>query len=109
MVDFDLERDHVGDGWQPLIEKLHIDLLNIDPNYEVVQIKEKFGGLRYYTSFSRIHEPEIAERLYALIEAAEAKSLTICEYCGEPGKERRDGLRWIKTTCEKHCPYPPRP
>jgi hypothetical protein len=107
MADFDLERDHVGDGWQPLIEKLHIDLLNIDPNYEVLQIKEKFGGLRYYIQMS--FEMSIYNAQEALIEEAEAKSFTICEYCGEPGKERRNGLRWIKTTCEKHCPYPPRP
>lgn len=35
-------------GWYPLIINLNDELTNIDPNYELCQVKEKFGGLRYY-------------------------------------------------------------
>jgi hypothetical protein len=38
----------IGPGWLPVIERLHADLLKIDPNYVVAQVKEKFGGLRFY-------------------------------------------------------------
>lgn len=34
--------------WNPLIIECHEKLMEIDPNYMVLQIKEKFGGLRYY-------------------------------------------------------------
>ena len=37
-----------GDGWYALIYKLCKDLVKIDPVLVVVQVKEKFGGLRFY-------------------------------------------------------------
>lgn len=38
----------VGEAWVPIIERLNRDLLNMDPDYRVIQVKEKFGELRYY-------------------------------------------------------------
>lgn len=38
----------VRDAWLPIITKLNKDLLKVDPDYRVFQVKEKFGGLRYY-------------------------------------------------------------
>lgn len=38
----------VREAWHPIVEKLNEDLLAIDPNYKVLQVKEKFGDLRYY-------------------------------------------------------------
>lgn len=38
----------IPDEWLPVIEHLHKDLLEIDPYYTVAQVKEKFGGLRFY-------------------------------------------------------------
>lgn len=40
----------VGDGWRDLIEKLSADITAIDTEGRVVadQVKEKFGGLRFY-------------------------------------------------------------
>lgn len=40
--------DEVGAGWHPLIAQLHIDLLALDSDYRVSQVKEKFGELRVY-------------------------------------------------------------
>ncbi len=34
--------------WEELIVQLDKDLAVIDPDYQVQQVKEKFGGLRYY-------------------------------------------------------------
>ena len=41
----------VGEGWQPLIDELlcKLQALNV-PNLQIIQIKEKFGGLRVYYS-----------------------------------------------------------
>jgi hypothetical protein len=58
----------------------------------IAQIKEKFGGLRFYVDGG-------SDKLHAAIEAAERKSLTICEKCGNPGEPA--GLDWIKTLCTK--------
>lgn len=38
-----------GPGWHQLLVELDTTLARIEPGYEVHQIKEKFGGLRYYT------------------------------------------------------------
>jgi hypothetical protein len=37
-----------NDPWGPAIFKCHNQLSHIIPGYEITQIKEKFGGLRYY-------------------------------------------------------------
>lgn len=86
------------DGWFSLIWKLCEDL---DPlvaaieaqtgeRFEVLEVKEKFGGLRFYANH---HTEPIAER----IKAAEAESLHTCELCGQPGLLR--GGNWVQTLC----------
>lgn len=97
-MSFETERKNVYAGWQPIIEQLHADLLALDPDYTVEQIKEKFGGLRYYVSMNLVPNHDEA---YRLIAEAEEKSETVCEFCGELGKPRSpNGRGWIKTTCD---------
>lgn len=38
-------------GWYPLIIELHQKLAEIAPDYQLHQVKEKFGTLRYYVGF----------------------------------------------------------
>jgi hypothetical protein len=59
----------------------------------IQQIKEKFGGLRFYVD-QATHDQELA------IGFAEAMSNRICEVCGSPGQHRQGG--WIKTLCDRH-------
>lgn len=94
-----------GDGWFQLIYKLsaHIEAAasanNIDINSEqwpeAKQVKEKFGGLRYYIDAK---SETFLEKVSNLVTEAEAKSFTICERCGRPGKLRYDS--WVKTLCD---------
>lgn len=72
-------------GWYPLITTLGSDLALVDPHYEVHQIKEKFGALRFYAETDL--EGELGERFDALIEDAEARSAHICERCGSHSAE----------------------
>lgn len=37
-----------GDPWYPAVSEAHEQLNRVAPGYEIVQIKDKFGGLRYY-------------------------------------------------------------
>lgn len=41
-------------GWYPLITEVNAKLREIDPAYEIHQVKEKFGGLRYYFGLSEL-------------------------------------------------------
>jgi len=38
----------VRKGWWPLLARLDRDIAALAPNYQLLQVKEKFGGLRYY-------------------------------------------------------------
>ena len=87
-----------GKGWNKLIIPIldYIDLYNSghDDKIEIQQIKEKFGGLRIYTSFST---PELDQ----LINDAEEQSFKTCEYCGSKGNVSQTKTGWIKTLCSK--------
>lgn len=87
----------IHDGWLWLVAQLHTDLIKIDPDYRIDQVKEKFGGLRYYVTLSC--DKEKSDQCYELISKAEKDSFTICETCGLPGKELDTG--WLLTTCER--------
>jgi hypothetical protein len=87
-----------GDGWYNLIDNLcgdiqkHVDESGC-PQAVALQIKEKFGGLRFYISGGD-------GAIDCLIISAEQLSETTCEECGDPGNLFDDG--WLKVRCEKH-------
>lgn len=108
------ENDAVGiwgfecdDGWFELVDTLcgkiqsHIEWRSKNvqdadelEDLQVVaqQVKEKFGGLRFYV----VGGDDITE---AFISFAETMSLKICETCGNPGKQQSD-RGWIHTACD---------
>ena len=97
----------VGPGWFDIIVELSEKLLPLarkhneackDYNFRVDQIKEKFGGLRFYVG--GVVEPYFDD-VYKAIEEAETLSYVTCEECGKPGKLRND-LGWILTLCNEH-------
>jgi len=65
----------VGNGWIDLIYDVHCQIVEIDPDYKIIQIKQKLKGLRYYV------ESKNDPRIDAIIRAAEDASFEICEYC----------------------------
>lgn len=89
-----------GDGWFDLIWKLAEDLERIykearlviipENPFRVVQVKEKFGTLRFYINFG-------SDAMHDRIEQAEEESGRTCEVCGKPG-ELRGGF-WVRTLC----------
>lgn len=91
----------VGDGWYHIIDTLcdsiqsYIDYnpsLNV-PQVVAVQVKEKFGSLRFYVNGGN-------EFIDGMIHMTERLSATTCEQCGKPGKSRGHG--WIYTACDEH-------
>ncbi len=93
----------VGAGWWPILEILcaniqsHIDWRVKQgkdcPQVVVEQIKEKFGGLRFYYSGGD-------EEISGMVRMAESFADSLCEECGGIGKRRSGG--WIRTLCDKH-------
>lgn len=81
------------DGWFDLLCETAFKIYTTGQVPIATQIKEKFGGLRFYVD-------SFIEEVFVIIEGAEAESYTICEVCGKPGEIRRGG--WVKTLCEEH-------
>lgn len=82
-------------GWRSIVEDFMDTLIGTD--YKVIQIKEKFGGLRIY-----INSPTKAEYVTdAYAKAVELASQT-CAICGKPGKLYAKG--WMNVYCEEHTP-----
>lgn len=93
----------IDEGWWPIIEVLcrdiqsHIDWQNKfstgTEQVVVEQIKEKFGGLRfYYRGGDRYVD--------GLVQMADNWAARTCEQCGAVGKQRAGG--WVKTLCDQH-------
>lgn len=79
----------VGKGWHKILEIL----FDAKPkNTIIVQVKEKYAGLRFYTSGT-------TEEYHDLINVAGWMSECICETCGQVGQVIRYG--WWKTRCPK--------
>ena len=101
-----------GDGWEHIIRALSGVLESrIDqvPELRAVQVKEKFGALRFY------FEPHDDEA-YGAVNMAEAICSITCEVCGaRPAKPTQRANRphgWTKTVCAEHAaewvkPLPP--
>jgi len=87
-------------GWHPMIVELMDkiqDIVDANPEYSdlrVVQVKEKFAGLRVYMNYD-------PKEIDDLIDEYEKRSYITCEVCGMEGKERED-RHWHKTLCDKH-------
>lgn len=100
MTEYNLDALNVpiecGPGWHKLIYDLHQEILAIDPDYRVLQVKEKFGGLRYYVDTARHGRGR--QLIEIAIGRAEAASFRICENTGGPGVLMRRGQsHWYKT------------
>lgn len=80
-----------GPGWYPILTRIEQRLNELDPDYEVHQIKEKFGTLCFYW------EGDIPNG-DAIVDEAETESRRTCELCGSPG-HLRSKAGWLKTLC----------
>jgi len=63
------------------------------PYVTASQVKEKFGGLRFYTN-------GYTDGISGMISMAESMSYRTCEVCGNPGRSNNYG--WISTLCDTH-------
>lgn len=90
-----------GDGWFDIIDaaSAKLEAINRGLGKEKIvaeQVKEKFGGLRYYLSAP----PSVCDQAYAIAAEAEHASEKTCEACGKPGVLRNIKF-WLTTLCDK--------
>lgn len=83
----------VDKGWYPLVKELIEDLINLGWDKQVCQVKEKFGGLRFYINGG-------SDEIFKRISEAENKSYEVCEVTGTPGSLRTD-IGWYRTLCDE--------
>jgi hypothetical protein len=87
----------INDGWLPLIEQLSYDIeqaLKKDPcEFQVTQVKEKYGGLRFYYFGGN-------DEISKLVDKAEDESYKICEKCGS-GDNVTQTKGWIVSLCKR--------
>ena len=93
----------ISKGWWPIVESLCAQIQHYTdwkhkhghhiPQAIVAQIKEKFGGLRFYYSGGD-------ETVSGMVTMAEAWAARSCEVCGAPGHLREGG--WLVTMCGEH-------
>jgi len=83
----------VGDGWLELVKNLIEELIAAGWDKQICQVKEKFGGLRFYTN-------SLNDECHEIVSKYEKLSYETCEVCENKGEQR--GGRWIKTLCSKH-------
>lgn len=95
-----------ADGWYDIIDCLCANIENIlknkmykmtedektDNQVIAVQVKEKFGGLRFYIDHTDFDE------IYGAISMSESISRRTCENCGNKGHKQPGG--WIRTLCD---------
>jgi len=112
----------VGDGWYQILDSLcaniqhHIDWSHKNhewalkwnaehpdkqrpvrdpvPQVIAVQVKEKFGGLRFYYDGGD-------DQIHGMVQMAESWAIHTCEECGAPGYTRYGG--WHRTLCDHHA------
>jgi len=96
-----------GDGWYDIIHHLCKYLQfqtdkNGWPQIVAAQVKEKFGGLRFYVNSG-------TDQQHTIIDYVESMSYTICETCGTSQNVKAYHKGWRRTLCpscnEKYLDY----
>lgn len=93
-----------GDGWEPLIRRCSekLEPLARETGLRAMQVKEKFGALRFYVrdaDDSRELPAAIFKTVRAAVGAAEKESRRTCEHCGAAGLTHNTGGWWL-TLCD---------
>ena len=96
------ELDAMPDGWrkafgEQLCEELLAELTRTGrpDDYRILQIKEKYGSLRWYDNWNTEHG-------YEILDQYEALSRHTCIRCGAPATRITTG--WISPYCDACCP-----
>jgi hypothetical protein len=107
---------HLPEGWFALVDGLCSDIETLLRNQAgrivVAQVKEKFGGLRFYYDWddaddagADLETSLLKERVRALVDEARARTTLICQKCGDPATLKLHG-GWTAALCDQHAVQP---
>ena len=98
-------------GWYKIVDRLCSELSVIleealeanpenpdEPLFSVLQVKEKFGGLRFYYMMNTKND-ELYRRIQTAVDTAEDTSYSTCQITGNIGVLCKDGSHYM-TLCE---------
>ena len=95
-----------GDGWSQILIDLMEEISStvggpdVTPEINVVQVKEKLGGLRCYIwDVPKKYRDTVGEA----VGRAREQSAKICETCGEPGRLRESRAGYWHVACDEHA------
>lgn len=98
----------IGDGWQAHVDSVCALIQELSNRTGVkliaVQVKEKFGGLRFYYSLEFPEDMEekkidwLTKRFDGLVQVMEALCSFTCEECGKDGTTA-GSTGWVKCLC----------
>lgn len=105
----------VGEGWRTLVEECHQRLVAAFPDYELLDVKQKWGLLEYQAFPQRWVKGEMrwtdeeSDLLEEITDEIRTRSELVCEWCGEPGglREERRIILTLCDACNQHHPDPP--
>ncbi|WP_334416659.1 MULTISPECIES: hypothetical protein [unclassified Bradyrhizobium] len=92
-----------GQGWRDLLDRVCLRIaaaLTDGDTFQVVQVKEKFGTLRFCWR-GKLSDAS-RQKVEEAIDLAEARSACACEQCGEEGRLYRAG-GVLSTCCAAHA------
>lgn len=87
-----------GMGWYFIIKNLSAAITRISKDVRATQVKEKFGGLRFYWRSTEGLSEKQYELVSKAVDAAEEESYLVCEDCGSREMVEQS-LGWIRTEC----------
>ena len=87
----------VDEGWYQIVIHCDADLSAIDPNYKIVQIKQKFGRLCYYFKTSNPDDFELFAKMSSIVLKYEAIAAVTCEATGKSGVLMKSKSGWYRT------------
>jgi hypothetical protein len=101
-----------GDGWFEIISKIASFINDQTAHCSAVQVKEKFGSLRFYINWeidgygASVVPQETLDKIYEFISSMEISSKSVCEDCGtnldssNKASQKKLGY-WIRNICQE--------
>jgi len=91
----------IEDGWYQIVfdlfTKIQKHCESTNQKVTILQVKEKFAGLRVYYSHEGGEKDNV---VFDLVMEAQNKSYSTCELTGGVGTQYQRGT-WVKTLCEE--------
>lgn len=85
----------IPNAWLELVHDIDSIMSLVDPDYELFQVKDKFGQLRYYWQTEKPHAIDMLDKIASMGERA---ATTICAMCGEWATDKNGYFN----VCEAH-------